>query len=142
MHPYAEAKEKCCLQYTACSHDKYRSCQTRWCQMSLRFMRSREIDEPPRYIYCAPNKIPSCRLLLFAILQAMNGLETAAGAIFVELIRQQAERPPSPTDTNWSSLLLGQATGRHQHHPQAMKVRPHHLPPCLYPMIHHATGKV
>lgn len=64
----------------------------------------------------------------------MNGLETAAGAIFVELIRQQAERPPSPADSNWSSLTLGQATGRQQHHPQAMKVRPHHVPPRLYTM--------
>ncbi|CAB1113869.1 unnamed protein product [Ectocarpus sp. CCAP 1310/34] len=55
----------------------------------------------------------------------MNGLETAAGAIFVELIRQQAERPVSPADSTISSWMPGQDMGRQrQRHPAAMRVDP------------------
>ena len=57
--------------------------------------------------------------------QAMNGLESAAGAIFVELIRQQAERPNSPADSNISTWMPGYDMGRqYQQHPPAMRVRP------------------
>ncbi|CAN0263920.1 unnamed protein product [Ectocarpus sp. 12 AP-2014] len=56
---------------------------------------------------------------------AMNGLETAAGAIFVDLIRQQAERPVSPADSTISSWMPGQDMGRQrQRHPAAMRVDP------------------
>ncbi|CAM9270645.1 unnamed protein product [Ectocarpus fasciculatus] len=56
---------------------------------------------------------------------AMNGLETAAGAVFVELIRQQAERPVSPADSTISSWMPGHDMGRQgQRHPPAMRMDP------------------
>ncbi|CAM9615424.1 unnamed protein product, partial [Hapterophycus canaliculatus] len=56
---------------------------------------------------------------------AMNGPESAAGAIFVELIRQQAERPFSPADSALSSWMPGYNTGLQNHqHPPALRVDP------------------
>ncbi|CAN0263621.1 unnamed protein product [Pylaiella littoralis] len=62
---------------------------------------------------------------LFLDVNAMNGVETAAGAIFVELIRQQAERSVSPADSRMSSWMPGHDMGHHyRQHPPAMRVDP------------------